>query len=51
MPIPAVTRILVADDHSIVRSGLKRVLDAQPDLSRLAMECDWNREQGRWVKR
>src|SRR6476659_5443357 len=32
MPIPLVTRILVADDHPIVRSGLKKVLDAQPDL-------------------
>ena len=31
MPIPLVTRILVADDHPIVRSGLKKVLDAQPD--------------------
>ena len=32
MPVPLVTRILVADDHPIVRSGLKKVLDAQPDL-------------------
>src|SRR5262249_26787683 len=32
MPVPLVTRILVADDHPIVRSGLKTVLDAQPDL-------------------
>jgi DNA-binding NarL/FixJ family response regulator len=32
MPIPLVTRILVADDHPIVRSGLKKVLDAQADL-------------------
>jgi DNA-binding NarL/FixJ family response regulator len=32
MPIPLVTRILVADDHPIVRSGLKMILDAQPDL-------------------
>jgi DNA-binding NarL/FixJ family response regulator len=32
MPIPLLTRILVADDHPIVRSGLKKVLDAQPDL-------------------
>jgi DNA-binding NarL/FixJ family response regulator len=32
MPIPLLTRILVADDHPIVRSGLKTVLDAQPDL-------------------
>ena len=32
MPIPLVTRILVADDHALVRSGLRKVLDAQPDL-------------------
>ena len=32
MPIPLVTRILIADDHAIVRSGLKKVLDARPDL-------------------
>ena len=30
------TRILVADDHPIVRSGLKKVLDAQPDLEVVA---------------
>src|SRR6058998_212667 len=32
MTIPLVTHILVADDHPIVRSGLKKVLDAQADL-------------------
>ena len=36
MSIPLVTRILVADDHPIVRSGLKKVLDAQPDLEVVA---------------
>jgi DNA-binding NarL/FixJ family response regulator len=36
MPIPLVTRILVADDHPIVRSGLKKVLDAQADLEVVA---------------
>jgi DNA-binding NarL/FixJ family response regulator len=36
MPIPLVTRILVADDHPIVRSGLKTVLDAQADLQVVA---------------
>jgi len=36
MPIPLVTRILVADDHAIVRSGLKRVLDAKPDMEVVA---------------
>jgi DNA-binding NarL/FixJ family response regulator len=36
MPIPLVTRILVADDHPIVRSGLKTVLDAQKDMEVVA---------------
>jgi DNA-binding NarL/FixJ family response regulator len=36
MPIPLVTRILVADDHAIVRSGLRRVLDPKPDLQVVA---------------
>jgi DNA-binding NarL/FixJ family response regulator len=29
---PLVTRILIADDHPIVRSGLRKLLDAEPDL-------------------
>jgi DNA-binding NarL/FixJ family response regulator len=36
MPIPLVTRILIADDHSIVRSGLKKVLDAKSDMEVVA---------------
>jgi DNA-binding NarL/FixJ family response regulator len=36
MPIPLVTRILIADDHAIVRSGLKRVLDAKTDMEVVA---------------
>jgi DNA-binding NarL/FixJ family response regulator len=36
MPIPLVTRILVADDHALVRSGLRQVLDAKPDLEVVA---------------
>jgi DNA-binding NarL/FixJ family response regulator len=36
MPIPLVTRILVADDHPIVRSGLRNILDAEPDLEVVA---------------
>src|SRR5262245_30605020 len=32
MAMPLVTRILVADDHPIVRAGLRAVLDAQPDF-------------------
>jgi DNA-binding NarL/FixJ family response regulator len=40
MPIPLVTRILIADDHSIVRSGLRKVLDAKPDLEVVAEARD-----------
>jgi len=40
MPIPLVTRVLVADDHPIVRSGLRTVLDAQPDLQVVAEAAD-----------
>src|ERR671925_2054880 len=36
MPIPLVTRILIADDFAIVREGLKKVLDAKPDLEVVA---------------
>jgi DNA-binding NarL/FixJ family response regulator len=36
MTIPLVTRILIADDHAIVRSGLRRVLDAKPDMEVVA---------------
>jgi DNA-binding NarL/FixJ family response regulator len=40
MTIPLVTRILIADDHAIVRSGLRKVLDAQPDLEVVAEAAD-----------
>ncbi|HET7571903.1 MAG TPA: response regulator transcription factor [Gaiellaceae bacterium] len=40
MPIPLVTRILVADDHPIVRSGLRRVIDAQADMRVVAEASD-----------
>ena len=36
MPIPLVTRILIADDFPIVRSGLRKVIDANPDLEVVA---------------
>jgi DNA-binding NarL/FixJ family response regulator len=36
MPIPLVTRILIADDHAIVRTGVKKVLDAKPDMQVVA---------------
>jgi DNA-binding NarL/FixJ family response regulator len=40
MPIPLVTRILVADDHALVRAGVKRVLDHEPDLAVVAEAAD-----------
>ena len=40
MPIPLVTRILVADDHALVRQGVKRVLDREPDLAVVAEAAD-----------
>jgi DNA-binding NarL/FixJ family response regulator len=43
MPIPLVTRILIADDFAIVREGLKKVLDAKPDLEVIA-EAEDGRE-------
>jgi DNA-binding NarL/FixJ family response regulator len=33
MPVPVNARILLADDHELVRDGLKLVLDAEPDLT------------------
>jgi DNA-binding NarL/FixJ family response regulator len=40
VPIPLVTRILVADDHALVRDGLKHVIDAEPDLEVVAEAAD-----------
>jgi DNA-binding NarL/FixJ family response regulator len=39
LPEPAI-RILVADDHGIVRSGIKLLLERQPDLSVVAEAGD-----------
>jgi DNA-binding NarL/FixJ family response regulator len=40
MPIPLVTRVLIADDFAIVREGLKKVLNAKPDLEVVAEAVD-----------
>jgi DNA-binding NarL/FixJ family response regulator len=40
MPIPLVTRVLVADDHPIVRSGLKRLIDDEADMRVVAEAAD-----------
>ena len=38
--IPLKTRILLADDHAVVRRGLRLVLDAEPDLEVIAEAGD-----------
>jgi DNA-binding NarL/FixJ family response regulator len=40
MNIPLRTRILLADDHTVVRRGLRMVLDAAPDLEVVAEAAD-----------
>jgi DNA-binding NarL/FixJ family response regulator len=40
MTTPLKTRILLADDHAVVRRGLKLVLDAEPDLEVVAEAND-----------
>src|SRR3954468_17647632 len=40
MTVPLKTRILLADDHTVVRGGLKMVLDAEPDLEVVAEASD-----------
>jgi len=38
--IPLKTRILLADDHTLVRNGLRMILDAEPDLAVVAEAGD-----------
>jgi DNA-binding NarL/FixJ family response regulator len=40
MTTPLRTRVLLADDHAVVRSGLRAVLDAQPDIEVVAEAAD-----------
>ena len=40
MTVPLVSRILLADDHTLVRRGLRMVLDAAPDLEVVAEAAD-----------
>jgi DNA-binding NarL/FixJ family response regulator len=40
MTVPLRTRILLADDHPMVRRGLRLVLDAEPDLTVVAEAGD-----------
>jgi DNA-binding NarL/FixJ family response regulator len=38
--IPLKTRVLLADDHAVVRSGLRAVLDSEPDIEVVAEAGD-----------
>jgi DNA-binding NarL/FixJ family response regulator len=40
MTTPLKTRVLLADDHAVVRKGLKMVLDAEPDIEVVAEAGD-----------
>ena len=40
MTVPLKTRILLADDHTVVRDGLRMVLDSAPDLEVVAEASD-----------
>ena len=40
MTVPLTTRILLADDHAVVRRGLRLVLDGEPDLEVVAEAGD-----------
>jgi DNA-binding NarL/FixJ family response regulator len=40
MATPLKTRVLLADDHAVVRSGLRAVLDAEPDIEVVAEAAD-----------
>ena len=40
MAVPLTTQILLADDHAVVRRGLRMVLEAQPDLTVVAEAGD-----------
>ena len=39
-PVPLKTRVLLADDHAVVRRGLRLVLDTEPDLEVVAEAGD-----------
>ena len=47
-PGPVTTRILLADDHALVRRGVRLILDGEPDLKVVAEAGDGARGLSRW---
>jgi DNA-binding NarL/FixJ family response regulator len=48
--VPLKTRILLADDHTVVRQGLRFILDSEPDLEVVAEASNGNDAIGRALK-
>ena len=48
--VPLKTRILLADDHTVVRQGLRYILDSEPDLEVVAEASNGNEAVARALK-
>jgi DNA-binding NarL/FixJ family response regulator len=48
--VPLKTRILLADDHTVVRQGLRFILDAEPDLEVVAEAANGNEAVARALR-
>jgi DNA-binding NarL/FixJ family response regulator len=48
--VPLKTRILLADDHTVVRQGLRFILDSEPDLEVVAEASNGNEAVSRALK-
>jgi DNA-binding NarL/FixJ family response regulator len=48
--VPLKTRILLADDHTVVRQGLRFILDAEPDLEVVAEASNGNEAVARALR-
>jgi DNA-binding NarL/FixJ family response regulator len=48
--VPLKTRILLADDHTIVRQGLRFILDSEPDLEVVAEAANGNEAVARALR-
>ena len=48
--VPLKTRILLADDHTVVRQGLRFILDSEPDIEVIAEASNGNEAVARALK-